>query len=92
MRMDHKIPPQWTGQTIPSLAHGRKTTATGSSMVKSWMHKAARVIRAKREAPTLTARLKTLGRCMSINKHKAMASECLAEQQAEQAAGQAVKP
>ncbi|OUS52138.1 hypothetical protein BM607_013085 [Shewanella sp. SACH] len=40
----------------------------------------------KGEAPTLAARLKTLSRCMSINKHKAMASEYLAEQQAEQAA------
>jgi len=34
----------------------------------------------KGEAPTLAARLKTLARCMSINKHKAMASEYLAEQ------------
>jgi hypothetical protein len=39
----------------------------------------------KGEAPTLAARLKTLSRCMSVNKHKAMASEYLAERQAEQA-------
>jgi hypothetical protein len=40
----------------------------------------------KGEAPTLAARLKTLNRCMSINKHKVMASEYLAERQAEQTA------
>jgi hypothetical protein len=40
----------------------------------------------KGEAPTLAARLKSLARGMSVNKHKAMASEYLAEQQAEQAA------
>jgi hypothetical protein len=45
----------------------------------------------KGETPTLAARLKTLSRCMSINKHKAMASEYLAEQQAEQAAEKLVK-
>jgi hypothetical protein len=35
------------------------------------------------ESPTLTTRMKTLSRCMSVNKHKTMASEYLAEQQAE---------
>ncbi|UCX05482.1 hypothetical protein ACRWQL_04935 [Shewanella sp. HL-SH4] len=40
----------------------------------------------KGEAPTLAARLKTLARSMNVNKHKAMASEYLAEQQVEQAA------
>jgi hypothetical protein len=45
----------------------------------------------KGEAPTLAARLKTLSRCMSVNKHKAMASEYLAEQQAEQAAEKLIK-
>ena len=46
----------------------------------------------KGEAPTLAARLKTLSRCMSINKHKAMAmaSEYLAEQATEQAAEQSI--
>jgi hypothetical protein len=39
----------------------------------------------KGEAPTLAARLKTLSRCMSVNKHKTRASEYLAEQKAEQA-------
>lgn len=39
--------------------------------------------RDKGETPTLEARLKTLARCMSVNKHKAMASEYIAEQQAE---------
>ncbi|WP_434926186.1 hypothetical protein [Shewanella sp. HL-SH2] len=34
----------------------------------------------------MATRLKTLARGMSINKHKAIASEYLAEQQAEQAA------
>jgi len=42
----------------------------------------------KGEAPTLVTRLKTLSRCMSVNKHKAMASEYLAEQEAEQQAEQ----
>ncbi|WP_157981885.1 AAA family ATPase [Pseudidiomarina donghaiensis] len=42
--------------------------------------------RDKGETPTLEARLKTLARCMSINKHKAMASEYIAGQQAEQEA------
>jgi hypothetical protein len=45
----------------------------------------------KGEAPTLAARLKTLSRCMSVNKHKVMASEYLAEQRAEQAAEKLVK-
>jgi hypothetical protein len=45
----------------------------------------------KGEAPTLAARLKTLSRCMSVNKHKVMASEYLAEQQAEQATEKLVK-
>ena len=44
----------------------------------------------KGEAPTLAARLKTLARCMSINKHKAMASEYLAEHATEQAAEQSI--
>jgi hypothetical protein len=44
----------------------------------------------KGETPTLAARLKTLARCMSVNKHKAMASEYLAERQAEQAAEQSI--
>jgi hypothetical protein len=39
----------------------------------------------KGETPTLAARLKTLSRCMNVNKYKAMASEYLSEQQAEQA-------
>jgi hypothetical protein len=45
----------------------------------------------KGEAPSLATRLKTLGRCMSVNKHKAMASEYLAERQAEQATKQKAK-
>jgi hypothetical protein len=32
----------------------------------------------------MATRLKILARCISINKHKAMASEYIAEQQAEQ--------
>jgi conjugative relaxase-like TrwC/TraI family protein len=40
----------------------------------------------KGQTPDMATRLKTLSRCMSVNKHKAMASEYLAEQQAEQAA------
>jgi hypothetical protein len=40
----------------------------------------------KGETPTLAARLKTLARCMNVNKHKAMASEYLAEQQTEREA------
>jgi hypothetical protein len=39
----------------------------------------------KGQTPDIATRLKTLSRCMSVNKHKAMASEYLAEQQAEQA-------
>jgi hypothetical protein len=45
----------------------------------------------KGEAPSLAARLKTLSRCLSVNKHKAMASEYLAEQQVEQAIEQHVE-
>jgi ATP-dependent exoDNAse (exonuclease V) alpha subunit len=37
----------------------------------------------KGEAPTLKARLNTLSRCMSVNKHKALASEYMDEQAAE---------
>ena len=37
----------------------------------------------KGQTPDMATRLKTLSRCMSINKHKAMASEYIAEQQAE---------
>lgn len=44
----------------------------------------------KGQIPDTETRLKTLARCMSINKHKAMASEYLAEQQAEQAAQQEI--
>jgi hypothetical protein len=40
----------------------------------------------KGEAQTLAARLKTLSRCMSVNKHKAMTREYLAERQAEKQA------
>jgi hypothetical protein len=68
---------------------GRKTTAIGSSMVKSWMPKVVRVIRAKHQP--WQQGWKTLSRCMSVNKHKAMASEYLAEQQAEQAAERAAE-
>jgi predicted ABC-type ATPase len=42
----------------------------------------------KGEAQTLAARLKTLSRCMSVNKHKAMTREYLAERQAEKQAEQ----
>jgi hypothetical protein len=45
----------------------------------------------KGETPSLAARLKTLSRCMRVNKYKAMASEYLAEQQAEQATEQAAE-
>ncbi|WP_088213124.1 MobF family relaxase [Shewanella sp. Shew256] len=38
----------------------------------------------KGQMPDTETRLKTLARCMSINKHKAMASEYLAEQEAQQ--------
>ncbi|MGS0535660.1 hypothetical protein [Pseudoalteromonas sp. SaAl2] len=34
----------------------------------------------------MATRLKTLARCMNINKHKTMASEYIAEQKAEQEA------
>jgi hypothetical protein len=45
----------------------------------------------KGQTSDVATRLKTLARCMSVNKHKAMASEYLAEQQAEQAAEQAAE-
>ncbi|UJF21687.1 AAA family ATPase [Shewanella sp. OMA3-2] len=45
----------------------------------------------KGQTPDTEMRLKTLARYMSINKHKAMASEYLAEQQAEQAAEKQIK-
>jgi hypothetical protein len=38
----------------------------------------------KGQTSDMATRLKTLARCMSVNKHKAMASEYLAERQAEQ--------
>ena len=38
----------------------------------------------KGQTPDTETRLKTLSRCMSVNKHKAMASEYLSEQKAEQ--------
>jgi ATP-dependent exoDNAse (exonuclease V) alpha subunit len=38
------------------------------------------------EAPTLEARLNTLSRCMSVNKHKAMAIEYIAEQETQKQA------
>ncbi|WP_213611085.1 TOBE domain-containing protein [Pseudoalteromonas sp.] len=44
----------------------------------------------KGQTPDMATRLKTLARCMSINKHKAMASEYIAEQQAEQEATQQI--
>lgn len=37
----------------------------------------------KGQTPDMATRLKTLARCMSINKHKAMASEYIAEQETE---------
>lgn len=40
----------------------------------------------KGQTPDMATRLKTLARCMSINKHEAMASEYIAEQEAEQEA------
>lgn len=40
----------------------------------------------KGQTPDSETRLKTLARCMSVNKHKAMASEYIAEQKAEQEA------
>jgi len=45
----------------------------------------------KGQTPDMASRLKTLARCMSINKHKAMASEYLAEQKTEQEAEQATE-
>ena len=45
----------------------------------------------KGQMPDMATRLKTLARCMSVNKHKAMTSEYLAEQQAEQATEKLVK-
>jgi hypothetical protein len=42
------------------------------------------------QTPDMATRLKTLARCMSINKHKAMASEYIAEKQPEQEAQQEV--
>jgi ATP-dependent exoDNAse (exonuclease V) alpha subunit len=37
----------------------------------------------KGQTPELTTRLKTLVRCMSVNKHKTLASECVDKQAAE---------
>jgi ATP-dependent exoDNAse (exonuclease V) alpha subunit len=45
----------------------------------------------KGQTPDMATRLKTLARCMSVNKHKAMASEYLVERQAEQATEQQVE-
>jgi hypothetical protein len=42
----------------------------------------------KGQTPDMATRLKTLARCIIINKHKAMASEYIAEQKAEQEAQQ----
>lgn len=42
----------------------------------------------KGQTPDTETRLKTLARCMSVNKHKAMASEYIAEQEAQQEATQ----
>lgn len=44
----------------------------------------------KGQTPDMATRLKNLARCMSINKHKAMASEYLAEQKTEQQAQQGI--
>jgi ATP-dependent exoDNAse (exonuclease V) alpha subunit len=44
------------------------------------------------EAPTLEARLNTLSRCMSVKKHKVMASEYIDEQQAEKESQQQAEP
>lgn len=44
----------------------------------------------KGQTPDMATRLKTLARYMSINKHKAMASEYIAEQEAQQEATQQI--
>ncbi|MEQ3444025.1 MobF family relaxase, partial [Pseudoalteromonas sp. BZA4] len=44
----------------------------------------------KGQTPDMATRLKTLARCMSINKHKAMASEYIAEQEAQQEVSQQI--
>ncbi|UXK09635.1 hypothetical protein N5094_05250 [Shewanella putrefaciens] len=86
--MDHKIPPRQTG--YPSYVAGSRHKDSCHWFVNGQELDAQSGQADKGQTPDMASRLKTLARCMSINKHKTMASEYLAEQKTEQQALQEI--